>query len=1004
MCTGLPEDELRELRRLAVAQMSIDSYSWETEWAGDIAQATVDYDVIEPGHLSFIEGELLRVLERKTDGWWRGEANGVTGIFYKTFVVELERETSTSVPTNFKQVAFIGKAKQSFLTKKKPEDDPSSAKKNFQSQRSISRQESGDTQRTPDAKKKMSHISISLDTETSPDKPPSKQVSHPEPVKEEPASISDRTSTYIRDKDSSYERKLSNRVNSINIDELIDQLTEYSGIEVPPTPDVPLSNKTFAVTNIGYEPKSPKQSGNVCAYPDASADIAMPKVNPASNLGEELYDSLDGVERSTESASTPENVREENPLYEKLAELELEHTEASKTKLERSSEALSFSDTPSRPPIPTSTRPPKTVPLEQPPSASTLIPKSTKSSCKKFKLGAQKGEKPEKEKSKTQARPKRILFGRKQKQSVETMVDEPVPVHTGPLSPLPSIPTDTLFNSDNSSTNNSNPVPIGQYTLLQIPTDSDVANTIYEQVDREARLLMNPSESQNENTIRLQPTEPSDNVRNSHYEQVDLLPLPPRTGNIQSAVQENQGKGSKEDLYSQVDFVKKNFRKTASVEEQLKSPLLIDEPSSPSAEFGTGNETHNVIRSKSGSANGEEKDEVKSHPIYSLVTRKRDSIIIQDDEGDVCVSISPDKEHESAFETAIEQHEQSESLLKARPILPPKTLSIEDVEIYIKDEDIGRGEVLLSPVELFLPTCKTSPTVKKRFSHYHDITDPGSPILPARMLSEDEFYEEVTGRHRASSVPHPDAVKSPLEMRHSAGHVQRKKVTIDQNLPPLASIPVNTQNMDNDPTQYESIESILGARPPKTVADQVPTINDTPLPPVPIDIRSRYIDALLTCVSILLQSTNVSYLLFAKDNSQHTKKLIKNIELGQPWNVDFRTPPAVIASLIRIILKNGKLGPIFPIAVTDALLIHVRSDKPQALLPEINSLQGLSKFIRDFIYLLYMNFSELNEKKKLEFITTLSVLFFEDTSKKNIENCKHILRFLIEHYLSIFQV
>ena len=978
--------------------MSLDSYSWDTEWAGDIAQATVDYDVTEPGHLSFIEGELLRVLERKTDGWWRGEANGVTGIFYRTFVVELERESSTSVPINFKQVAFIGKPKQSFLARKKSEDIPSPSEKKLSSLRSISRQESGDSQKTPDLKKKMSHISISLETETSPDKSTSKQESLPASVTPDTAAILERASSYIRDKDNSYERKLSNRLNSINIEELIDQLVEYSGFEVPPTPDIPQFNQVVSVTNIGFEPESPNKKDNATKVPDLFSTITTSLVNTNLDMGEDLYDSLDGVEKSTESAHTPENISEENPLYEKLG---LQDTAESINTHEQTSDVLPLSDTPFRPPIPTSSRPTKPVPPDiPPPPSSSLASKPAKASGKKFSLGGQKGDKPEKDKNKpkSQARPKRVIFGRRQKFSVDSLLDGPSRIC--PDSPLPCIPTDTLFNSDNSSANNSNPVPIGEYSTLQVSEQSGLASCIYEQVDRESKPVEISGSSQNENIIRPLLAPASVNARTSHYEVVDLIPQPPHSSKNQSAVQEEP-----DDLYSQVDFVKKNFKKTASLEEHLKFPLSGDELSS--TEFGHGSETHNVIRSKSNSGSDDKLDEAKSYHIYSLVTRKRDSVIIQDDEGDVCVSISPDKEHGPAFEPEIDN---SEPLPKTLPILPPKIFSVEDVEIYIKEEDIGLGEVLLSPVDKFLPTCRTSPGGKKRVSHYQDINDPGSPILPARMLSDDEFYEEVSGRFRASSVPQcystAEAVKTTLEIRHSAEHVQRKVIIIDQNLTPLPPIPVNTQiqTMDEDLSQYYSLESVMGARAPNKFPDKVQAINDNPLPPPPVDLRTQYIESLLACVSILLQSTDISYSLFTKDNSQHTKKLIKSIEQGQPLSVDYRTPPAILASLIRLILKNGKLGPIFSISVTDTLLVLVKNDKPQPILHEIYTIQGLSKFIRDFIYLLYLNFSGMNDKKKLEFITTFSGLFFEDTSKKNIDNCRHILRFLIERYPSIFQI
>ena len=126
--------------------------------------------------------------------------------------------------------------------------------------------------------------------------------------------------------------------------------------------------------------------------------------------------------------------------------------------------------------------------------------------------------------------------------------------------------------------------------------------------------------------------------------------------------------------------------------------------------------------------------------------------------------------------------------------------------------------------------------------------------------------------------------------------------------------------------------------------------------------------------------------------------------MGQPLDVDFRTLPSILASLIRVILKSDKLGPIFPSSSTEQLYVLIKSDKESAISAEIHCIEPrLNKFIRDFIYLLNINFTCLNEKKKQEFILALAPLFFEDTSKKNIDTCRHILRYLIEHYSNIFK-
>ncbi|KAI6655952.1 hypothetical protein LOD99_1686 [Oopsacas minuta] len=1000
---GLPEDEFRELRRLAVAQMTIDSYQWDTEWAGDIAQATVDYDVTEPGHLSFIEGELLRVLVRNPDGWWKGEVNGVTGIFYKTFVVELKRDTPTSVPTNFKQVAFQGKPKQSFLLRKKSDETILSSpaqKRSLSSVRSLVHQDSADNPKntgTPELKKKMSHISISLESDANPEKPHPIQEESETPSTDpfnDSFSTSERNNSCIRDKDSYSERKITNRVNSVNIDELIDQLSEYSGISMPQ--DTTPHNTVTSITNMGFNLESPVKPDTTDSKVNDFAKCTsnpLSIVNPILNdceMTKYLYDSLDGVDKTAESDKTSDIVSEDNPLYEKVTlppnslavAIDTDEPSTSISLSPAFTESRSPPDTAARPPIPTTTRPIKSI---QNPSN----PKSaTKSSGKKFKLGGSKYDKDEKEKEKVKppSKPKRHFFGRKQKSTPDTVFTDSHTSFDPPLPPIP--PTDTISNSNNSSTNNSNHFPIGIYSVLSDPNQSQ--SDIYEQVDNNIKI-----ESQSENLIRSKATSTDTaSPSTSHYETVDLI-SPPRSNNI------SQFTGSANDLYSKVDLAQKHFRKTASVEEQAtSSQLSTDELSSLAVVYNNESDTSNepVLG----------KDFINSYPIYSHVTRKRDSVIIQDDENDtpVSVSISPKQETEPYWSEAAQENE---LLPKTRPILPPKTLSIEDVEIYIKETDREVQEMIHSPIETFVPS--SSPGHKKRFSHYQEVPEPQSPTVPACILTDDD-YEEIPERNRAFSLPqqsqHGDIVKTPLEITHSAEYGKRMRLKDEVNNAPLPPIPVNiddtpTQTIDNDLSQYESIESILGSKIPNRYKDQ---IQDLIQERTPNDVRSYYSDALLTCVSNLLQlsNTSISYSLFTRDNSQHTKKLIKSLEMGQPLNVDFRTSPSVFASLIRLILKSERMGPLFSSSLTEQLLILVKNDNEQTIYVEIHSLeQRLNKFIRDFIYLLNLNFTCLTEKKKQEFILALSPLFFEDTSKKNIDTCRHILRYLIEHYSTIFK-
>ena len=965
MFTGLPEDEYRELRRLAVAQMSIDSYNWDTEWEGDIAQATVDYDVTEPGHLSFIEGELLRVLKKNPDGWWKGEVNGVTGIFYKTFVVELERDNPCGVPTNFKQVSFQAKPKQSSLFKKKSNETILSSPAQKRKFSSLGKFDSGEKIRTPELRKKASHFSISLDSPTELDKSlPNQEIEDSKNSSVGQTPNSEQIASVIRDKDSFSERSLSNIINSVNIDELIDQLSEYSGFSVPNATTTTTStpaNTVQNVTNLGFVLESPDSASHKdTLVTEDTPSEPLSVVNPISKnfeLEDDLYDSIEGVVKTENIEDTSELVTEDNPLYEKVTSIDTslgsESQEVNKSST-LSSEPKSPNDAESRPPVPTSTRP----------SKSPQTPKgNSRSSALKFRFGGGKSDKIEKEKDKVKPPPKakRQLFGRKQKSTTtDSVVEDSHFTSDSPLPPVP--PSETLTVSNNSSTNNSNTSSVGVYSVLNTPNQSDAG--IYEEVDKKFRSLHSQEDSITPRPISSN-TKPT---RFSHYEEVDLatLPAPPSTNHYETP----QFTGSVDDLYSKVDLDRKNFRKTASVEECVASP---DE----------------VLESETKSYDST--DLTSSCHIYSLVTRKRDSIILQDDPNDepVSVAISPKHDVEIRFdETALEKDPEP----RTRPILPPKTLSVEDVEIYIKDSDIQVEEVARSPMEKLMPF--SSPEHKKRVSHYQDISEPQSPTIPTRMLTEDDLYEEITGRSRAYSQPLNSPTKTPLGISHSADSTKRLKVT-DINNAPLPPIPADIpQTMDDDLSQYESIESVMKCK----LTDR----------PTTVDVKSQYLDALLTCVSNLLQlhNTPISHVLFTRDNAHQTKKLLKSIEMGQPLDVDFRTLPSILASLIRVILKSDRLGPIFPASSTEQLYVLIKSDKVNAINAEIHCIDiepRLNKFIRDFIYLLNMNFSCLNEKKKQEYILALAPLFFEDTSKKNIDTCRHILRYLIEHYSNIFK-
>ncbi|KAL8279335.1 hypothetical protein RQP46_008372 [Phenoliferia psychrophenolica] len=52
-----------------------------------IATASYDYAGAEAEDLSFSEGELITVLEKVSDDWWKGELRGKSGLFPSAYVV-----------------------------------------------------------------------------------------------------------------------------------------------------------------------------------------------------------------------------------------------------------------------------------------------------------------------------------------------------------------------------------------------------------------------------------------------------------------------------------------------------------------------------------------------------------------------------------------------------------------------------------------------------------------------------------------------------------------------------------------------------------------------------------------------------------------------------------------------------------------------------------------------------------------------------------------------------
>ena len=71
-------------------KLFLDDDEWnEPNW---ISRCIVQYEYKgeRADELFLKSGDIIKVIERRPDGWWRGELNGKIGLFPSTYVKELE--------------------------------------------------------------------------------------------------------------------------------------------------------------------------------------------------------------------------------------------------------------------------------------------------------------------------------------------------------------------------------------------------------------------------------------------------------------------------------------------------------------------------------------------------------------------------------------------------------------------------------------------------------------------------------------------------------------------------------------------------------------------------------------------------------------------------------------------------------------------------------------------------------------------------------------------------
>lgn len=51
---------------------------------------TFNFEAENPDELPFKKGDILMVLEKNDDGWWKGELNGKVGVFPSNYTAPVE--------------------------------------------------------------------------------------------------------------------------------------------------------------------------------------------------------------------------------------------------------------------------------------------------------------------------------------------------------------------------------------------------------------------------------------------------------------------------------------------------------------------------------------------------------------------------------------------------------------------------------------------------------------------------------------------------------------------------------------------------------------------------------------------------------------------------------------------------------------------------------------------------------------------------------------------------
>lgn len=54
------------------------------------------YTAVNPDELTFAKDDIISVTARDEEAWWRGELNGISGLFPSNYVAPLQTTTTTS--------------------------------------------------------------------------------------------------------------------------------------------------------------------------------------------------------------------------------------------------------------------------------------------------------------------------------------------------------------------------------------------------------------------------------------------------------------------------------------------------------------------------------------------------------------------------------------------------------------------------------------------------------------------------------------------------------------------------------------------------------------------------------------------------------------------------------------------------------------------------------------------------------------------------------------------